>query len=218
MKTARRSKAKKESPAASREPTFGDVLDEEINQLKGGVFLDAGCGPPDGESEPLPYILRVMCDKFKRLRLDIDKRMKPDIVADICDMTPVKSRSIDALVSLHTLEHLAYHEVQTAIGEFARVLKPQGFALVATPDLQEIAKVIVNGNLEGFLYLSEGGMNIAPIDVVYGHRQSINLGRVKMTHRTGFTSETLGKKMVSNGFSSARCWSGDYSILCIAKK
>ena len=61
--------------------------------------------------------------------------------------------------------------------EFARVLKPDGFLLITLPDLEEVAKHIARGNLEEPLYVSPPGNSpagpISPIDILFGHRQSM---------------------------------------------
>jgi O-antigen biosynthesis protein len=45
---------------------------------------------------------------------------------------PMDSESVDVVVSFETLEHLSDHE--TMLCEFKRVLKPNGVAIVSTPD------------------------------------------------------------------------------------
>lgn len=68
---------------------------------------------------------------WRELRLDIEPATHPDIVADMTDMTPLASASVDAIFSCHNLEHLAPHEVPLALAEFHRVLRDDGFAIIA---------------------------------------------------------------------------------------
>jgi predicted SAM-dependent methyltransferase len=132
-------------------------------------------------------------------RLDIDPECKPDIVASITDMPAVTSQSIDAVYSSHNLEHLHAHEVTLAVREFLRVLKPRGFALIALPDLQSVAQLVVERGLNATAYVSSAGP-VAPIDMIYGHRAAIAHGMHFMAHRTGFTAQTLSDVLIGAGF------------------
>ena len=80
--------------------------------------LHAGCGHPD----PRKLHARFRTAQWEEIRLDIDPATRPDIVADMRDMSVVETHSMDAVWSSHSLEHLHAHEVPTALAEFARVL------------------------------------------------------------------------------------------------
>jgi ubiquinone/menaquinone biosynthesis C-methylase UbiE len=114
-------------------------------------------------------------------------------------MSGVASESADALYSSHNLEHVYNHEVPVALAEFYRVLKPGGFALITLPDIQKVAEYVAEGNLEDTLYVSPAGP-IAAIDILYGLGEAIARGNHYMAHRTGFTAESLAKKMQEAGF------------------
>src|SRR4029077_18530152 len=113
------------------------------------------------------------------------------IVASLTDMTAVESGSMDALYSSHNLEHLYAHEVSKALGEFRRVLKMGGYALITLPDLQKVCEYVVADKLEEPMYQSPAGP-IAPIDTLWGLRTSLAQGNVYMAHKTGFTGRSLG--------------------------
>lgn len=157
--------------------------------------LHVGCGPYKAEK------LHAMFRKsgWQEVRLDIDPAVKPDVVASITDMGGIKSTSMDGVYSSHNLEHLYPHEVGTALKEFCRVLKPEGFALVTCPDIESVAEQIVNNGLDTPLYTSPAGP-ISPIDILYGHRPSLARGNLFMAHKTGFTAKSLGQAMVNSGF------------------
>jgi SAM-dependent methyltransferase len=88
-------------------------------------------------------------EAWEEIRIDIDPQSKPDIVASITDMrSSVALQSFDAIWSSHTLEHLYAHEVPLALAEFKRVLKPDGFALINSPDLESVASLILEGGLD----------------------------------------------------------------------
>ena len=162
------------------------------------VVLHVGCGPK--EIDNLNAYFRQ--EGYRELRLDINSEVMPDIVGSILDMQAVVSRSVDAVFSSHNIEHLFAHEVPRALGEFVRVLRPDGFAMISTPDLQAVAERIVQGALEEPVYHSDVGP-IAPLDILYGHGVAIRAGNHFMAHKTGFTASTLRDKLLAAGFSRA---------------
>lgn len=159
--------------------------------------LHVGCGPHDPET--LPEQLRSQA--WQEVRLDINPDVQPDIVGSMTDMSAVPSESVDAIYSSHNLEHLYAHEVPIALAEFCRVLKPGGFVLVVVPDVQAIATVIAQGNLEDTLYESDTGA-IAAIDILFGLRSAIAAGNHFMAHRTAFTAKSLQEKLLQAGLSN----------------
>ena len=161
--------------------------------------LNAGSGP---------YKARKLHPVFgqgqwKEIRVDIDPQSKPDIVASMTDMrSACASGSFDAVWASHTLEHLYVHEVPLALAEFRRVLKPDGFAFVTSPDLEAVAALIVEHGLDHVAYLSPAGP-ITPLDMLFGHSASIERGQFYMAHKTGFTAASLGQRLIDAGFSVA---------------
>jgi ubiquinone/menaquinone biosynthesis C-methylase UbiE len=163
------------------------------------TVLHVGCGPY--KPEKLHAMFRTQ--EWQELRLDIDPKVKPDIVASITDLSALADGSVDAVFSSHNLEHLYPHEVPLALREFRRVLKsPQGIALITLPDLQQVAQLIAEDKLDEPAYQSPAGP-IAPLDMLYGHRPSLARGNLFMAHRTGFTAKTLAQAMAQAGFAQA---------------
>lgn len=138
-------------------------------------------------------------DGWQEIRLDINPAMKPDYIASITDMRDVPDASIDCVYSSHNLEHLYPHEVPKALAEFKRVLRDDGYALIITPDIQEVAVQVAQGNLTSHLYQSSAGP-ISALDIMYGHRPSIAQGNLYMAHNTAFTLETLSQACIDAGF------------------
>ncbi|MEN9866847.1 MAG: hypothetical protein RL748_2437 [Pseudomonadota bacterium] len=166
-------------------------------------FLHVGCGRANYER--LPVCFRN--PGWREIRLDIDPSVRPDIVASITDLSMLPDDCVDAIWSSHNLEHLHSYEVPLALGEFMRVLKPNGFFLVNLPDLRAVAKQILADNLTRPMYMSEVGA-ITPLDVLFGHQRSLVQGKHYMAHRTGFTSTTLGEALIEAGFVEVRVLQG----------
>jgi SAM-dependent methyltransferase len=141
---------------------------------------------------------------WSEARLDIDPRTRPDIVGSFANMHGlVADARFDAIYSSHAIEHLHAHEVIPAFREFNRVLKPDGFVLVTCPDLAAIARQLLDGGAEGVAYQSPAGP-IRPIDMLYGHSESIGAGQFAMAHNTGFTAPRLARVALAAGFAEVR--------------
>lgn len=145
--------------------------------------LHAGCGGAE-----LPLMPFGKCDE---VRLDIDPQSNADVIANITDMGDIGE--FDAAYCSHALEHLYPHQVATALGEFFRVLKPGGYALLFVPDLEGVTPS------EDVLYESPAGP-ITSMDLIYGWRAGIEQ-MPHMAHHTGFTSATLRSALESVGFA-----------------
>ena len=176
-------------------------------------LLNIGCGTISSKRLPLCF---QNDNIWQEIKLDIDPNVKPDIVADMTDMGMIKNNTIDAIFSSHNLEHLETHMVPIALKEMLRILKFGGFILVNLPDLETIAKLILDGKLENTLYNSLAGP-VSPLDMLFGHNLSIQKGNSFMAHRTGFTAKRLGNLLIQAGFKEVRIIHGDnYDLWAIA--
>lgn len=161
------------------------------------TFLHVGCGPLRKESTTKGF----NSGDWSELRLDINEAVEPDIVGTMTDMSRVADASVDAIFSSHNIEHLYPHEVPQALGEFLRVLKPDGFAVITCPDLKSVCALVAEDKLTDAAYQSASGP-IAPIDILYGHRLALAKGNLYMAHRCGFTEKVLTGTLHAAGFST----------------
>ncbi len=139
-------------------------------------------------------------DNWHEIRLDIDPSVLPDVTGTMTDMTLVKTSTVDAIFSSHNIEHLYPHEVPIALKEFVRVLSEDGITVITCPDLLSVSELVAQDKLTDPAYDSPAGA-IAPIDIIYGHRKSMELGNLYMAHRCGFTRKVLHSTLLSNGFA-----------------
>ena len=160
-------------------------------------FLHVGCGPKRKDRTTKGF----NSPDWSEIRLDIDASVQPDVIGTMTDMSAVASGSVDAVYSSHNIEHLYPHEVPLALAEFLRVLKPDGFFVVTCPDLQSVCASIAEDELTEAAYTSPAGP-IAPLDILYGHRQAMAKGNLYMAHRCGFTQKVLSGTLQSCGFQS----------------
>jgi predicted SAM-dependent methyltransferase len=167
-------------------------------------ILNAGSGPAVGATHPC-FDRSI----WKEVRIDIDPRSAPDFVGSISDMRAVvEDESFDAVWSSHCIEHLHDHEVLQALREFRRILSNDGFAIISCPNLDAIAKLVVSEDIELVAYMSPAGP-IRLLDMIYGHSRSIETGHGYMTHKTGFTTDRLGRLAVQAGFTEVRVLEGE---------
>ena len=161
------------------------------------TLLHVGCGPQN-KAQTTPGF---NTPEWKEIRLDIDQSVQPDILGSMTDMRAVTDGSIDAIFSSHNIEHLYPHDVPVALTEFIRVLTPSGFAVITCPDLQAVCALVADNKLTQTAYQSPAGP-IAPIDILYGHRASLQQGKLYMAHRCGFTKDVLGHTLRHVGFQT----------------
>lgn len=160
------------------------------------VVLNVGAGHRQSGAN-LPPVFRT--SDWQELRLDIDPINEPDILGTMLDMSAVESESVDAIYSSHNIEHLYLNEIPTAMNEFRRVLKPEGFALITCPDLQAAAQMIAEDKLMEVAYISAGG-DVTPFDIVFSHRNYTGRDKPFMAHHCGFTLRELIRTLKTNGF------------------
>ncbi|MDB5362585.1 MAG: Methyltransferase type 11 [Rhodospirillales bacterium] len=163
------------------------------------ILLNVGCGPR-GSNLRLPELFRSQ--GWREVRVDLDPAVRPDLIASITDLSGVPDNSIDALWSSHNIEHLYRFEVPKALAEFLRVLKPEGFVYLKTPDIQAVAELIAADQLHEAAYESQAGA-ITPHDMIFGHEASIAGGNLFMAHHSGFTATSLGTALRTAGFATA---------------
>lgn len=138
---------------------------------------------------------------WREVRLDINPKVEPDILASITDMSVIADASYEAIYSSHNLEHLHPHEVPLALAEFRRVLIPCGFALITVPDIQQVAEYVAADKAEEPVLMTNRG-SIAPLDILYGFRPFLEAGNLFMAHNFGFTATTLHTALTQAGFAT----------------
>jgi len=175
--------------------SFVPCLNEEGKK----ILVHVGAGSLN--NRPLPPCFEA--EHWMEVRVDIDPRTKPNIVASVTNMPGVPSEGADAVLSSHTHEHLNDHEVAQGFDEIYRVLKKGGFLLMNVPDLAAVAQLVVDGRSDEVIYDSKAGP-VRPIDMLFGHQDSIKRGNSFMAHRTGFTAERLQSFCLNAGFLDVR--------------
>lgn len=141
-------------------------------------------------------------DGWEHVLLDIDERLRPDIVCDAREMEFMGSDQFEAVYCSHNLEHYHPHEVPKVLAGFRHVLKNGGFVYLRVPDLWRTLQEAVRreGSLSDVVYQSAIGP-ITVADVIFGHAQMIkDSGCEFYSHRTGFSKDSLLDVLRDAGF------------------
>ena len=178
-------------------------------------LLHVGCGQKTKSATTKGF----NTDEWEEVRFDIDEAVNPDVIGTMTDMSAIESSSIDAIYSSHNIEHLYPHEVAIALDEFFRVLKDDGFVMLTCPDLQSVCALVADDKLLEPAYVSRAGP-ISPIDMLYGFRPSMAAGNLYMSHRSGFTKNTLIDTFKDHGFKAiaGRRREKHFDLFCLASK
>ncbi len=155
---------------------------------------------------------------WEHVLLDIDPTGNPDVVCDARELTKLPGAAYDSVYCSHNLEHYYRHDVAKVLKGFAHVLKPDGFAYIRVPDIEEVMRIVVENKLDidDFLYQSDAGP-ISILDVVYGYGAQIEKSGVDFfAHKTGFTRKSLMGVLGAGGFPVFFVSSGNLEVQAVA--
>lgn len=159
---------------------------------------------------------------WQHLLLDIDPVTGADVVLDARQLRALPGGQFEAVYCSHNLEHYYQHDVAKVLAGFLHVLKPDGFAEIHVPDMQQVMQYCVahDSDIHGILYESAGGP-ITVHDVMYGWGRQIAASGVDFyAHKTGFTRDSLRAVLLAAGF--AEVWvrppTKDFAVAALAFK
>jgi len=190
---------------------MSDIASPQVSERQ-KVMVNVGCGPS--------FVLTRtnFFHDWRQVRVDIEESVQPDIIADLTDLSPIATGSVDALWSSHCVEHLYQSQVPRALQEFHRILSDDGFAVILVPDLQAVAERIVADKFDEPIYNSGMGP-VSAHDMFYGFGPAIAAGQTSMAHRCGFTPTILVNLLNATSFAEfAIRRLGSLELLVIARK
>lgn len=138
---------------------------------------------------------------YTEVSYDADASLKPDIVGDILNLGVFKSDSVDVLWASHIVEHLHTKQVPDVLQNINRVIKDKGIGIVIVPNVKEIGKELLLGQIHKPVYVSPAGP-ITPMDILYG-AVYLSENNDFMMHKTGFTEDYASDLLASlkiNGY------------------
>ena len=116
-----------------------------------------------------------------------------DYVGNCTDLSQFPDESVTEIYASHVYEHLSYQgELQKAMREANRVLKPGGLFRLGVPDLEVLCKLMLNPQIDPrskhFVMRMIMGGQVDPWDF----------------HKTGFTADILAALLHQFGFTHIR--------------
>lgn len=134
--------------------------------------LNWGCGP---------------LTPFGWVNSDIEAGPGIDVVADIRQGLPFPDNHFDYIVSIHVLPELSYRELDPALRELRRVLKPGGVLRMSLPDLDLAINAYRSKDVDYFLIGDDEVRSLAGKMIV----QLLWYGRSRSMFTWEFTKELL---------------------------
>lgn len=122
-------------------------MHEIFSQLSQGWVLDLGSQHGSFPAEAFP---------FSTVRVDIDPPDGPragNVVQADAARLPFKNRAFTAVISNHSMEH--FEQLDEALAEVGRVIKPSGALFVSVPDASTITDKV-------YRWLGQGGGHVNP--------------------------------------------------------
>ena len=132
----------------------------------------------------------------KIIHLNVDKELKPDVLADASDMPPELYGKLDGLLASHVLEHFSYWKTDKVLEGWIKCLKEGGEIHILVPSLEWAAREI----------LSE-----RPSPAVYAQLYAGQINQWDV-HLTGFTMRKLRQLMEKLGISVNTARTGVYHL------
>lgn len=106
-----------------------DKIQSKYIYLYKGIVIDIGGRDRGGFSKPKGNVKQWIF-------ADIEKKHNPDIVLNVENMCEVEDESVDVVNAIELFEHV--YELDKAIYECYRILKPSGLLIVTTPFLYPV--------------------------------------------------------------------------------
>ena len=151
------------------------------------------------KSIPLPKIF----EGWEQTMLDIDPASDADLICDARNLSNLSrlQQHFDGVHCSHNLEHYYRHDVAKVLAGFRYALRDDGFAHIQVPNMQYVcAQVAAGADIEDVAYISPAGP-IRYVDMMYGLGSYIEMsGQDFMCHKNGFTPQSLGNLLLTNGF------------------
>lgn len=126
----------------------------------------------------------------------IDQGYKVDILTDAKDLHMFEDESVGIIVAHHLVEHIAIHELEYYVGEWRRILKPEGILSIHVPDLRELDKAWLEGKIDTYIH------NVNTYGAWQGHIYDL--------HKWGYDAKELMERIScfnNNDNTSKYTWS-----------
>jgi len=162
------------------------TLQHKVNECiinKIPVRLHLGCGP------------NIMQD-WINVEGDLYKGQDNTFIHNITEQYPIADNTVDEILSVHVIEHIAPDLVIPMMREWLRILKPEKFVAVEWPDLLKMCQYIVDDPSR--IYSDNRKIQKRSVAGIFG-----NIGKhknIEMLHKWGYSAESMCKLFLETGF------------------
>lgn len=146
--------------------------------------------------------LNIGCKRTKKkdyINIDVNKKVHPDIVADVTKGLLFEDSSIQEIIAIHFLEHLFKIQVEPFLKECYRVLKPGGILEIEIPDVEKMTKAFGQKKIDFQTYIRRIFGGIA-VDKTY----------IPGMHKWGWSEKTVKELLEKLKFEVTKTTGGKY--------
>ena len=116
-----------------------------------------------------------------------------DVVADVLEGLPFADNTFDLIVSIHVLPEIPYRDLDAALQELFRILKPGGTLRLSLPDMEKAVTAWQNRDIDYFFLIGDDKIRSLSGKMIV---QLLWYGQ----SRCLFTFEFMEEMLVRNGF------------------
>lgn len=140
---------------------------------------------------------------YEEIRMDIDTKVKPDLIEDIMNLQSFEDGSVDIVYASHVVEHLHIDDAKAVVEQMKRIMREK--VEIWVPNLN------VSGDLGDTIYECDVGP-ITKLDMIYGYTKWTKDNEY-MKHKSGYT-----KKFAEKIWPDAKVTEDDHHNLIIEFK
>lgn len=130
----------------------------------------------------------------------------PDIVADVRDLSQIKTGIADEILAVHVIEHFYFWEVVPLLRAWRRILKRGGKLVLECPNLIFACQQIIENPVNACLPGKQGQMSMWPL---YGDPSWQD---PLMCHKWGYSPDSLKQVLIEAGYSNTSQEPAQYKL------
>lgn len=148
------------------------------------------------------------------VRVDINEESNPDYRCDVRNL-PFQTGEFDIVFSSHVLEHFSKKDQDSTLGEWLRIMKPDGELRLILPNIQWAAEALAVPEKREALIKEHGEAGLARhiSNVLYGAQTS-----EWDFHYNGFTPGSIEALLMKHGLKLEKYEESGYNMILTAKR
>ena len=157
-------------------------------------------------------------DDWHVVRIDPDKKLKPDYAGDLRNLKSVPDASMEAIWCGQNFHRLMLHEVPDVLKECTRIIKQDGMVVLGLFGATKIGETLKDKKLETNVLRSQQHGELAAIDMLYGPRKELKKHGESAAYHSAFSGYTIANKLRAAGLRNIQVREDGYYIWAAAHK